>query len=191
MKVFDINLVKEVIAEIENSRPPDRSFTEEEKILAIERLLTDYENGKSRIAEYRQKLIENSILLRKLRNQKKFDNFIDDLEENTKRINSYEDDFVYLSYMLYLTMKLETSLLVRTENMGQEISNLMEKFDAPNRKFDSFEVIQLEASQIAEKAVEIDNAMKEVHILKIMNAYYQRLSHDVLMGDINLIYKTI
>ena len=53
----------------------------------------------------------------------------------------------------------------------------------------SFEEIKNITGQIAEKGIKIDAAVKEVHILAIMSAYYQRISHEIVMGNIKLVYK--
>jgi len=189
MKFIDDTLLKEVISIREASYTLENPLTEEEKNIAIERIKNDYENSKSRIAEFRQEFISNSLILQKMRNSKKTENILDVVDDIKKQANSYEDDYIYLTHMIYQTTKDETSLRVNIETMGQELMMLGDQLNMISGKSSTYEEIKNITLQIAEKRLKIDGAVKEVHILSIMNAYYQRLSREIVMGNIKLVYK--
>lgn len=190
MKFIDTQLLKEAISELDSHYPKENPLTVEEKILASEQIILDYKNGKSRISEYRQELIENSIILLKGRYKDNFDKCLDEFEKKAKLINSYEDDYVYLLHMIYLSAKEYTSLLLKIEKLSQELNQLMEKFNSPDKYYNSFEEIKNAGDLITSKAKEINTSNKEAHILRITNAYYQRIGHDISVGKIKLVYNT-
>lgn len=185
MKFIDDNLLKEVIAIREASYTPENPLTVDEKEQAVDRIKTDYINSKSRISEYRQEYIRNTLTLQKLRNGNEHFNVLEAVNEINQQANSYDDDYIYLMHMIYQTYKEKTSKHVSIGKMGEEMQHLGNQLNRITENAASFEEITKLADQIAELSIKIDSAIKEVHILSIMRAYYDRLSHDTMMSNIS------
>ncbi len=183
MKFIDDTLMKEVISILEASYSPENPLTKEEKNHAVERIKIDYENSKTRIAEFRQEFISNKLVLQKIRKNPNREISTEPLDSIINEANSYEDDIIYLYHTIYQTTKDETSLRVKIDKLGQEIMILSDQFSAMTIENSPYEEIKQLAKQITEKGLEIDAAVKEVHIQAIMNAYYQRLSRELYMGN--------
>lgn len=190
MKFVDDILMKEAFSIRKASFFQENPITPEEKKLAEERIKKDYENSKPLIADYRQEYIRNGLILQKLRKSNNFDNIVDAVDEITIKANSYEDDYIYLMHMIYQNNKDEISLRVRIGNMGQEMLELGNQLNSISRNLESYEKIKDLSCQIAEKKILIDAAVKEAHILELMNSYYQKLSHEIVMGRIKLTHKS-
>lgn len=191
MKVIDINLIRQVISEEELKYTSDNPLTDDEKISATERLISDYETGKNQISSFRQSLVNDTLLLHKNSQSKNFNNFINNLDDDIQRINKYEDDYVYLLYMLGSTKEAKVRMQISIEKLGIELRQLEEDYkkykkDTSNRMLTEDDLSnQFGMKPTNEKCDEIDIAVREVHILKIMNAYFRRLLKEIYTGKIN------
>ncbi len=180
MKIIDFSLLKEVIAEIEKNSSEENPTTEEEKILATERLYKDYQDGKSKIPEYRQQVIDDTIYLSKRINKNRFENFVDRLDEDIEEINKYIDDYVYLLYMITSTTAKELRQRLKIANLGKELITLVNELNKSKNSPGDLSIFSDLLLQVKKKGAEIDDAVIEVHILKIMNTYYKHLSKYII-----------
>lgn len=184
MKIVNFDLLKEVVSELEKYSAVNNPYTEEEKIIAAERIYQDFEDGKSRIPEYRRQLIKNTITMGKLTN--KFENFVNGLDSEINDINTYGEDQVYFLYTVYHSTSLMVGQQMKLNKLGKELDSLMAEFNKLKNSgipgIFSTENSKILVNSIKEKTNEITEAVKENHILKIMHAYYDRLSYDFVKG---------
>lgn len=189
MGIVDFNLLKQVISDLEKQAAESSPITDEEKIIATEQIYKDYQDGKSKMPEYRQKVIEGQIWLSKRMYKDRYQSFIDKIDEDIEMINRYQDDYVYLLYMISYTAQIETEQRLKVMKLGNELMTLsgnVEKGKNPDTSLSQFTDL---ISQVEKKGAEIDETVRRIHVSKIMHEYYQKVSQIYQSGDRSLLFK--